>query len=97
MTADLMRDLETFRDARGWLRHHTERNLAVALSVEASELLACYLWDGDFAPKKVTPDRVERELADVLIFALNMCLALGCDPETIIRRKMAENARKYPA
>lgn len=39
---------------------------------------------------------IERELADVLIFALSMCLVLGVEPETIIRAKMARNAEKYP-
>ena len=92
MTADVMRDLADFRDERGWARYHTPRNLAEAISVESGELLQCFLWDGAF-PR----GNHEHELADVLIYALNMCNALGLEPEAIVRRKMAINAEKYPA
>lgn len=88
----LLAELAAFRDDRNWQRFHTPRNLAEALNVEAGELLECFLWDGAF---EVRSDP-ERELADVLIYALNLCLALGVDPETIVREKMASNAQKYP-
>lgn len=88
----LLDDLARFRDDRQWAKFHTPRNLAEALSVEAGELLECFLWDGAFQAK----GRADKELADVLIYALNMCLRLGLDPESIIRAKMASNAEKYP-
>ena len=95
-----MNDLAAFRDARDWARHHTPRNLAEALSVEAGELLQCFLWDGGGLfhdiPAEAQDLRVKREVADVLIYALNLCLALRLDPETIVREKMAANANKYP-
>jgi dCTP diphosphatase len=89
----LLEDLASFRDARGWARHHTPRNLAEALSVEAGELLQCYLWSGEFGAPRGNP---REELADVLIFALNMALALDVDPEVIVREKMSQNSVKYP-
>ena len=92
----LLADVAAFRDARGWSRYHTPRNLAEALSVEAGELLRCFLWDGAFPSEPLFQDRVEEELADVMIYALNLCLVLGVDPDDIIRRKMAKNAEKYP-
>lgn len=91
---DIMDALVQFRDARRWAKYHTPRNLAEALSVEAGELLECFLWDGEF--KQERHHRPESELADVLIYALNLCLALGVNPEAIIKSKMNENARKYP-
>jgi len=77
------------RDAEG----HTPRNLAEALIVEAGELLQCFLWDGAFGKPRGNPTE---ELADVLIYALNLASALGVDPEAIIRDKIAANAVKYP-
>lgn len=95
MTPKLLADLAAFRDRRGWAVHHTPRNLAEALSVEAGELLECFLWDGRF--KVARMGEVESELADVLIYALNLCLVLDVDPEQIIRAKLAQNELKYPA
>jgi dCTP diphosphatase len=91
VTSDLLQELAAFRDARGWARYHTPRNLAEAISVESGELLQCFLWDGAF-PR----GNHEHELADVLIYALNLCHALGLNPDEIVRRKIALNAEKYP-
>lgn len=93
MTPEIMQSLADFRDARGWGLYHTPRHLAEAISVEAGELLECYLWDGAFPRPHQNP---AHEVADVLIFALSFCLAMHLDPETIIREKMALNAQKYP-
>lgn len=90
---ELLAELAEFRDARHWARFHTPRNLAEALSVEAGELLECFLWNAEFKRERADP---AREVADVLIFALNLCLALNLDPEAIIREKMDINAEKYP-
>jgi dCTP diphosphatase len=92
----LLEDLAAFRDARHWKPFHTPRNLAEALSVEAGELLECFLWDGRFQSVPVKPEAIAAELADVLIYALNLCLALNIHPETIIRQKMAQNAERFP-
>lgn len=91
MTRDIMEKLAAFRDARGWAQYHTPRNLAEALSVEAGELLQCFLWDGAF-PR----GNVEEELADVFIYALNLSMALCVDPERIILEKIALNEQKHP-
>lgn len=94
MTRELLADIARFRDERGWQRYHSPRNLAEAISVEAGELLECVLWDGARFGRGHTD--MTDELADVLIFALSMCLVLNVEPETIIRAKMAKNAEKYP-
>lgn len=92
----LMRELEEFRESRGWTRYHTPQNLAEAINVESGELLECFLWGGSFADSLNHEENVKRELADVLIYCLNMCLTLGLDPVQIVREKMVQNARKYP-
>lgn len=91
---DLVSEVIAFNDARGWDRWHTPEALAKAISVEAAELLECYLWP-DF-PKAKGQNEPALELADVLILSLAMCRALGVTPESIVRNKLARNAEKYP-
>jgi NTP pyrophosphatase (non-canonical NTP hydrolase) len=91
---ELINEIVRFRDARDWAQFHTPRNLAMALSVEAGELLERFLWteDGDEAD----PEGSREEIADVLIFALLFCHELGIDPAEVVREKLAVNEEKYP-
>lgn len=87
-------ELVAFRDARGWAKHHTPKHLSAALAIEAAELQETMLWY-DTLPR----DKWEhacQETADVLIYALLMCYELGVTPDSLIRRKLAMNAEKYP-
>lgn len=97
--AGLRRDLRRFADARDWRQFHTPKNLAMALSVEAAELLECFQW--------LTPEQsanlaagerraVEEEVADVLLYLLRLTDILGIDPLQAAQRKMKLNGRKYP-
>lgn len=90
----LIDEIIRFRDAREWGQFHTPRNLAMALSVEAGELLERFLWAAD----RDEPDleRSREEVADVLIFALLFCHELGIDPGEAIAEKLAVNEEKYP-
>jgi NTP pyrophosphatase (non-canonical NTP hydrolase) len=78
---------------RDW-DHPTERELAISISLEASELLEHYQWSetavGDH-------EALAEELADVLIYALQYAHVLGVNPAAIIQDKLAKAARKYPA
>lgn len=94
--------LKRFRDAREWGQFHDPKNLAEAISIEASELLELFLWKG---PKEVTKvmksDRrfrkaIERELADVICFTLNFSNSADIDISKIVLNKIKENGRKYP-
>lgn len=94
---------------RDWARFHTPRQLAMAISVEAAELLELYLWGAEDtlghplpdAPERgrtpPTRDAVEAELADVAICLLNFANAAGVDLSDAVRRKAALNAQRYPA
>ena len=64
--AVLTEKLLRFRDDRDWGQFHNPKDLAVALSVEASELLERYLWK---APSDADPAKVKEELADVFAYA----------------------------
>jgi len=91
--------LRRFNSERDWARYHSPRNLAMALSVEAGELLELYLWSADDGPQPPVASReakVADEAADVLICLLNLCEAAGVDLSAAVHDKLARNARKYP-
>jgi len=93
-TGDLLIEVQAFADERNWGRFHTPPNLAQAISVEAGELLECFLWGDDWA--SVDAHRVSEEVADVLIYCMNLVNAYEWDLATIVRAKLARNADKYP-
>ena len=92
--------LREFNRQRDWERYHSPRNLAMALSVEAAELLELYLGCSDEGPQPAVASRVsavEEELADVLICLLNLADRAGVDLAHAFSRKLAMNAEKYPS
>ena len=91
--------LRRFNAERDWSRYHSPRNLAMALSVEAGELLELYLWSADDGPQPPVVSRrskVADEAADVLICLLNLCEAAGVDLSAAVADKLTRNAQKYP-
>jgi NTP pyrophosphatase (non-canonical NTP hydrolase) len=96
---DLQAAQRAFADAREWGQFHTPRNLAAALSVEASELLEHFQWLTDEQSRQLSDDKkaqVGSEVADVLLYLLQLCDKLGIDPIEAARQKMQVNAAKYP-
>lgn len=90
-TKQLVDEVVAFRDEREWGVFHTRERLAQGISIEAAELLERFQWG-----KPSEAAGVCDELADVLIYALTMCREMGVTPESIVRRKIAMNAMKYP-
>lgn len=93
--------LRAFSAARGWEQFHSPKNLSMALAVEAAELLEVFQW--------LTPQESERlqssseelarasdEVADVLIYLLQLADALNIDLAEAVERKLEKNAAKYP-
>jgi NTP pyrophosphatase (non-canonical NTP hydrolase) len=91
---DAIKALLEFRDARDWKQFHNPKDLAVALSIEASELLEHFLWKG---ADEADPAGIREELADVLAYALLLAHHYGLDPEEIVLDKVRLNAERYPA
>ena len=92
--------LAAFNAERDWAQYHSPRNLAMAVSAEAGELLALYLWASDGGPQPPVASRggqVEDEAADVLISLLNLCNVAGIDLAAAVDRKLVRNADRYPA
>ena len=94
---DALRDFAAERD---WDQFHTPRNLAVALSVEAGELLEQFQWMDEAASAQLPADKRQRigeELADVLLYVVRLADQLDLDLAAVARRKLQINAQKYPA
>jgi NTP pyrophosphatase (non-canonical NTP hydrolase) len=98
----IIEEVLRFRDERDWKQFHTPKNLAAALSIEASELQELMLWKTDIEVADIVANsdgkgRCAAEIADVLIFAVLFCAAVGIDPIQAMTAKLQENAAKYPA
>lgn len=102
-----MRDLDELRGRvrdfvaeRDWVRFHSPKNLAMALSVEAAELVELFQWlteEESAALDGKQRQRAAEELADVLWFLVRLADRLDIDLLDAAEMKLAENARKYPA
>jgi len=99
---DLKEFVRAFRDERDWLQFHDPKNLAEAISIEASELLELFLWkDTQTSRTSLEGDKrlrasVEEELADILCFCLNFANTAKIDVSTAVKKKIAANKLKYP-
>jgi NTP pyrophosphatase (non-canonical NTP hydrolase) len=97
--AELQAQVVAFSEARDWAQFHSPRNLAMALQVEASELLELYLWCADDGPQPLSDARASQvagEAADVLMCLLNFCERSGVDLAAALEAKLEVAARKYP-
>ena len=91
--------LRVFVAERDWDQFHNPKNLAMALVAEAGELVEHFQWltpaQADHLPPE-TRVEVEPEIADVLIFLVELADRLGVDPLAAAERKLALNEKKYP-
>ncbi len=84
--------IRKFRKDRDWEQFHTPANLSKAISIEAAELLEEFLWEEE----NYNREHVLEELADVMIYCIQMSDCLKVDLEKIINNKMDKNEKKYP-
>ena len=82
-----------FRNERDWEQFHNPKDLAMALSIESSELLEEFLWK---KPEDANRHKVKEELADVFAYALLLSDNYGFDVKEMIMQKISTNAIKYP-
>jgi NTP pyrophosphatase (non-canonical NTP hydrolase) len=91
--------LRAFAAARSWERHHTPRNLALALAGEVGELCAELQWEREDDPRVWSEDlraRVADEIADVLIYLVRFADVSGIDPLAAAAAKVERNATRFP-
>ena len=82
-----------FRDDRDWEQFHNGKDLALALSIEASELNQLFLWK---SAEDVNIEKLKEELADILNYAFLLAHKYNLNVEDIILNKIEKNAEKYP-
>ena len=82
-----------FTKDRDWDQFHIGKDLALALSIEASELNEAFLWK---RPEDVNVDKIKEELADIMNYAFLIADKYDLDIKEIIFSKLAKNAEKYP-
>lgn len=92
-------ELRAFAAARDWDQFHSPKNLAMALSAEAGELLEVFQWLTEEQSRDLDArarDAVADEIADVLLYLVRLSDKVGIDAMVAARRKLAENERRYP-
>ncbi|MFP4542437.1 MAG: nucleotide pyrophosphohydrolase [Opitutales bacterium] len=99
--AELRARVLAFVQERDWEQFHSPKNLSMALAAEAGELMEHFLWvesaaSCDLDTKPGLRAKVEEEIADVVIYALEFANACQTDLAAAIERKLARNAEKYP-
>lgn len=85
--------IKKFTEERDWAQFHNAKDLALAISIEASELNECFLWK---SADEGNVDKIKDELADILIYAILFADKYGFDIPKIINEKVEKNAAKYP-
>jgi NTP pyrophosphatase (non-canonical NTP hydrolase) len=94
---DLHDRLIAFRSARDWEQFHSPQNLAIAIAVEAGELLEHFQWmrRDDARPAADALDALGLEVADLLILLSYFCNDLGIEPIAVVEKKLELNAKRY--
>ncbi|WP_145004507.1 nucleotide pyrophosphohydrolase [Pseudomonas oryzihabitans] len=94
----LLTRLHAIRDANAWRRYHNPKNLAMAASVEMAELVEIFQWKSDAEARDLSPAEREhagQELADVLLYLLQLGSELELDVEQAVLAKLADNERRF--
>ena len=91
-----MNRINQFRDERDWRQFHNEKDLAISISLEASELLELFQWKKSEEVVEKSLQEIREELADVFIYSFMMADNLNLDVEEIIKSKLDLNEQKYP-
>lgn len=89
----LQKKLIEFRNDRDWEQFHNPKDLALAISIEASELNELFLWK---KPEEADVEKVQEELADIFAYALLLAEKYNLDVDEIVLNKISKNAEKYP-
>ncbi|NDC76400.1 MAG: nucleotide pyrophosphohydrolase [Chitinophagia bacterium] len=91
--AGITERLVRFRDERDWEKFHNPKDLAMAISIEAGELMEAFLWKPS---PEADIERVKDELADILSYSLLLAHHYGFDVAGIVREKVDRNSLRYP-
>ncbi len=96
---ELSQRLREFADARDWDQFHSPKNLSMALSVEAGELVECFQWLTEEQSSDLSGNQlnaVVEEIADVQLYLIRLADKLGVDIADAVEKKIEKNGAKYP-
>ena len=97
LSEETLARIRRFRDDRDWAPFHNPKDLAISLSLEASELLEVFQWSGHDTEVAHKREAMAEELADVLIYAALLSDRLGLSMDEIVNAKLDKNNSRYPA
>ncbi len=95
----LRQKIDQFVTERDWAQFHTPKNLAMAMIVEAAELVEHFQWNTPEESLQLTPEKreaVSHELADTFVYLLRIAEVLKIDLIEAANEKIVLNAKKYP-
>lgn len=100
--SQIKKHIQDFSDARGWRKDQNAKDLAMALSVEAAELVEIFMWLHSDLADSVRDNadeylHLQEELADVFWYICRLCEHFDVDLAKAVEEKTVKNARKYPA
>jgi len=96
---ELKKKVRQFVEERDWQQFHTGKNLSMSIAIEAAELMEHFQWEDIKSAEGLPEDlslKVQQELADIVIYALDFCNSFGLDLSEAIEAKLRHNAEKYP-
>jgi NTP pyrophosphatase (non-canonical NTP hydrolase) len=93
---ELIQKVLAFRDERGWKKYHNEKDIAISISLEANELLENFQWKTSEEAVAQSKDNIKEEIADVLIYLIQLADKMEINLEEEVTRKLVKNAVKYP-
>ncbi|WP_409296774.1 nucleotide pyrophosphohydrolase [Peribacillus sp. SCS-26] len=93
---DLINKIIQFREERNWGQYHNEKDLALSISLEASELLENFQWRSSEEAVAESRQNIKEEMADVFIYLLQLADKMEIDLVDEAHKKMEKNAIKYP-
>ena len=96
VSKETVKEVLKFRDDRDWKQFHDPKDLAISISLEASELLEIFQWSRDDVYCLDKIDKIKEELADVMNYCILMADACNLDLDKIITDKIKLNELKYP-
>jgi len=99
--ADIKARITKFIKERDWTKYHNPKDIAISISIEASELLELFQWTKEQDAKEITSNPKKRqniadELADIIIYCLSLSIAADIDVSQAISEKIDKNIAKYP-
>ena len=96
MTQETINEVLKLRDDRNWKQFHNPKDLAISISLEASELLEVFQWSATDVVCENKLEKIKEELADVVNYCILMADTCGLDLDEIVSEKVKRNNEKYP-